>query len=462
MASATGSTTPPAADRAGRLTPRRKVGLRHRIVLLAVTAATLATTLFGLPLAIAAAHNYRNDERHELERLADRAAITVSADVVRGRNRQALPHGSRTTPVGLYDDAGQRTRGTGPARADAVVRSALRGTVANGQADSELLVAVPISDGGRVVGVIRVGTPTSEVNRRTAITWLLMFGLGCVAIGLTWLLARRQARRLAAPLEDVAAAAQRLGEGDFSARAGATAIPEIDAVAGAVNTTAQRLGELVARERAFSADASHQLRTPLTGLRLGLETALSGPDDELRPAIGSAIDGADRVSRTVDDLLTLARDTTGSRGTVDVAAVVQEVRRTATPLLTAAGRTIETSAEDGVAAAQASPAAIRQVLAVLVDNAVRHGAGTVRITVRDAANAVAVDVGDEGRGITGDTEAIFLRRTRADSGHGIGLALARTLAEAEGGRLELSNATPPRFTLLLRAHDTAGDGPDEG
>ena len=310
--------------------------------------------------------------------------------------------------------------------------------------------------------MIRVGTPTSEVNRRTAITWLLMFGLGCVAIGLTWLLARRQARRLAAPLEDVAAAAQRLGEGDFSARAGATAIPEIDAVAGAVNTTAQRLGDLVARERAFSADASHQLRTPLTGLRLGLETALSGPDDELRPAIGSAIDGADRVSRTVDDLLALARDTTGSRGTVDVAAVVQEVRRTATPLLAAAGRTIETSAEDGVAAAQASPAAIRQVLAVLVDNAVRHGAGTVRITVRDAANAVAVDVGDEGRGITGDTEAIFLRRTRADSGHGIGLALARTLAEAEGGRLELSNAMPPRFTLLLRAHDTAGDGPDEG
>lgn len=435
--------------------------MRHRIVLLAVIAATLATTLFGFPLAIAAAHNYRNDERNELERLADRAAIAVSADVVRGRNGRALPPSSGTSPVGLYDDAGRRTKGTGPARADAVVRSALGGDVANGQVDSELLVAVPISDGGHVVGVIRVGTPTSEVNRRTAVTWLLMVGLAFVAIGLTWLLARRQARRLAAPLEDVAAAAQLLGEGDFSARAGPTAVPEIDAVAGAVNTTAQRLGDLVARERAFSADASHQLRTPLTGLRLGLENALSGPDDELRPAIGSAIDGADRVSRTVDDLLALARDTTGGRGTVDVAGVVAEVRRTATPVLAAAGRAIETSVEDGVAAALASPAAIRQVLAVLVDNAVRHGAGTVRITVRDAANAVAVDVGDEGRGITGDAEAIFVRRTHADSGHGIGLALARTLAEAEGGRLELSSAAPPRFTLLLRAPDTAGGEPGE-
>ncbi len=467
MASATGSTIPPTADRGADRPTRPGLGMRHRIVLLAVTAAALATTLFGLPLAIAAAHTYRSDERDELERVADRAAIAVSADVVRGRGGSALPRQSRTELIGLYDDAGRRTTGRGPAGPDAVVRSALHGNIANGQVGSELLVAVPISDGHRVIGVVRVGTPTSEVNRRTAITWLLMFGLGCVAIGVTWLLARRQARRLAAPLEDLAAAAERLGDGDFSARAAATAVPELDAVATAVNTTAERLGSLVARERAFSADASHQLRTPLTGLRLGLEAALSGPDRNLRPAVGSAMAGADRLARTIDDLLALARDTGGGRATVDVGAVVEEVRRTAAPLLARSGRAIETSVEDGLPRALASPAAVRQVLAVLVDNAVQHGAGTVRIRARDAARAVAVDVSDQGRGITGDTEGIFVRRAASGAGHGIGLALARTLAEAEGGRLALSSPAPPRFTLLLRSEestagrdeDRAGPGP---
>ena len=430
--------------------------MRHRIVLLAVTAAVLATTLFGLPLAIAAAHTYRTDERDELERVADRAAIAVSADVVRGRGGAALPRQSRSELVGLYDDAGRRTAGRGPAGPDAVVRSALHGDIANGQVGSELLVAVPIIDGRKVIGVVRVGTPTSEVNRRTAITWLLMVGLGFVAIGLTWLLARRQARRLAAPLEDLSGVAQRLGDGDFSARAAATAVPELDSVASALNTTAERLGSLVARERAFSADASHQLRTPLTGLRLGLEAALSGPDRELRTAVGSAITGTDRLARTIDDLLALARDTS-SGATVDVGAAVEEVRRTAAPVLAGSGRTIETSVEDGLPRALASAAAVRQVLAVLVDNAVQHGAGTVQVRARDVADAIAVDVSDQGRGITGDAGEIFVRRAASGAGHGIGLALARTLAEAEGGRLSLSAAAPPRFTLLLRSEESAGE-----
>jgi signal transduction histidine kinase len=98
----------------------------------------------------------------------------------------------------------------------------------------------------------------------------------------------------------------------------------------------------------------------------------------------------------------------------------------------------------------ASAAAVRQVLTVLLDNAVVHGAGPVTVTVRDVGGAVAVEVGDEGPGMPEDGGDLFSRRPRAD-GHGIGLALARRLAEAEGGHLRLARPAPPVFALLLPA-----------
>jgi signal transduction histidine kinase len=107
----------------------------------------------------------------------------------------------------------------------------------------------------------------------------------------------------------------------------------------------------------------------------------------------------------------------------------------------------------------ASPAAVRQILAVLVDNAATHGRGNVRLTVRDAGDAIAVDVADEGPSLTVPSSQLFARRGASASGHGIGLALARRLAEAEGGRLRLSASQPPTFTLLIPA--LGDDRPDE-
>jgi len=96
----------------------------------------------------------------------------------------------------------------------------------------------------------------------------------------------------------------------------------------------------------------------------------------------------------------------------------------------------------------ASQAAVRQVVDVLLDNAVVHGAGTVTLSLRDAGGAVAIDVADEGPG-PADPEEAFRRRGDSAAGHGIGLALARSLAEAEGGRLRLTRPRPPVFSLLL-------------
>ena len=102
-----------------------------------------------------------------------------------------------------------------------------------------------------------------------------------------------------------------------------------------------------------------------------------------------------------------------------------------------------------VAAPRASAVAVRQVLAVLVDNATVHGRGTVTLTVREAADAMAIDVADEGPGVREPEHVLFARRPETGDAHGIGLALARRLAEAEQGRLKLTRPSPPVFTLLL-------------
>lgn len=264
--------------------------------------------------------------------------------------------------------------------------------------------------------------------------------------------ARRVARR--SPPGGIVRKARRLGDGDFTTRTRRAGIPpEIDSVGADLDTTAERIGALVARERAFTADASHQLRTPLTGLRLGLETALDDPDADLRQAIDAAIRSADGLHRTVEDLLALARDVRSDDPLVDVHEIIDDTddhwRRT----LATQKRALKVEVGPGPVLARASAAAIRQILGVLLDNAVVHGAGLVTIRLRDAAGALAVDVIDEGDGITGPTPDLFARRSNRGGsppgGYGIGLALARSLAEADGGRLTLRDTRPTTFTLLL-------------
>jgi signal transduction histidine kinase len=313
--------------------------------------------------------------------------------------------------------------------------------------NGQLVVAAPVTDGDRVTGVVRAASNYSGVRMRIAGTWAAMLGLGLLAISATWLVARRQARRLAAPLEALSRTAAQLGGGNFGVRTAPSGIAEIDAAGTSLDTTAARLGAMVGRERAFSADASHQLRTPLTGLRLGLETALDSPGADLRVAATAAIDAADRLEQTIEDLLSLAREPVPDGTPLELAELAREVEQTWGPVLATQGRTLRINVHPDTPVSRAAPAAVRQVLAVLLDNAARHGAGRVTLTVRDAGGVLAFDVADEGPGVDGASPL----PSRPDNGHGpgIGLSLARGLAEAEGGRLRVSRPAPPVFTLLL-------------
>ncbi|MDT7728827.1 MAG: hypothetical protein QOI21_5403 [Actinomycetota bacterium] len=429
--------------------------MRRRIVTLAVVAAMLAIGLFGLPFAFIVARYYLDDERAEIERAADSAALAMSDDLSDPSRTPVLPATAADSNVGLYTPDGRLRLGTGPATADVVVMGARDTDLSSGKVGGDLVVAVPITNGATLTGIVRAASPQSELDRRNRLTWLAMLGLATVAVGATWLIARSLAARLARPLEKLSASAERLGEGDFTVRTHRAGIPEIDQVADALDTTAERIGKTLDRERAFSADASHQLRTPLTGLRMQLEDALETPDGDLRRAITSAITSADRLESTIDDLLTLARETPSPRSVLDLDGLLDEVRQSWSGLLAARGRELRIESGD-TPPPVAAAAAVRQVLGVLLDNAVTHGRGVVTVTVRDAGDAVAIDVTDEGTGVSGDLD-LFARGWSTGSGNGIGLALARSLAEAEGGRLRLTTPAPPTFTLLLPAGSRKGD-----
>ena len=433
--------------------------MRRRIVVLAVLAAVLATSLFGIPLAYYAAQFYLDDERTELERVADVAAISVASDLAVHRETTDLPRGAADIDLGLYDLGGHRVTGNGPAAPDRPALKAFTGVVASeNDLNGKLVVAVPVTDGDAVTGVVRAASNYSGVRLRILGTWAAMLGLDIAAIGATLLVARRQARRLAAPLETLSRTAAQLGGGNFGARTQPTGIPEIDAAGRSLDTTAARLGAMVSRERAFSADASHQLRTPLTGLRLGLETALERPETDLRAAAAAAIDAADRLEQTIEDLLTLAREPERDGTPLELDELTREIERTWQPVLEAQGRTLRLDVQADTPVCTAAPAAVRQVLAVLLDNATRHGVGGVTLRVRDAGGALAFDVADEGPGVEGGDA--LPRRLDESRGPGIGLTLARGLAEAEGGRLRLSQPVPPVFTLLLPAVPDSSDDCD--
>jgi signal transduction histidine kinase len=263
-------------------------------------------------------------------------------------------------------------------------------------------------------------------------------------------LASWMSSRLVAPIEGLAGLALRLGDGDFGARVTPAGVPEIDRAGGALNRTAARLGELVARERSFTADVSHQLSTPLTGLRLALESAQLTPGADQEAAISDALDEVERLQTTVATLLRVARNSQPADATpCDAGSVSTAVADRYRGALAALGRPLRVDVEPGLTAARCSAEVLQEILAVLVDNASRHGAGTVSIAVRGAGAGVVVEVIDEGAGVA-DPSRLFHRQAPDAAGHGIGLALARSLAEAHGGRLELTRAAPhPRFTVAL-------------
>ncbi|MFE3883053.1 ATP-binding protein [Streptomyces lydicus] len=436
--------------------------MRRRILRAVIAAVVCAVVLFCVPLAVATLRLYRQDEVRALQQLADRVAVTVPADVHHPRDPMELPRVEQDRQVGVYDDRARRVVGAGPAAGDQPVRDALAGRASSSRGGGRLVATVPVGSGERVRAAVRASAPADGPWHRARVTWAGMGALAVVAVGVAAVVGIRSSRRLAYPMEALAATAGRLEGGELSARAGVSGLPEADAVATALNRAAARIEELLRRERAFSADASHQLRTALTRVRLELESGLAeggaakrepSAEPDPRGALRTALASLTAMETTIEDLLSLARDVP-ERAPLDIEALLADAERRWHGELAAAGRPLRVTVESPLPDAVGSARAGRQVLDVLLANALLHGAGTVTVTVRDAAGVPAVDVVDEGPGLPEGVDVFARRQGRnsaaAGGGHGIGLALARSLVEAEGGRLRVSRRAPhPCFTWLV-------------
>jgi len=411
--------------------------VRRRVLKVALTAVAVAVLLLGIPLAFAVQHIVTNDERLGLERLALRTALTVSPGF-RAGDPVELPAAPDGTELGVYDARGARVTGTGPAGLESGATPALKGSVVGADAGERLVAAVPVADGERVIGVVRAAAPESVVQLRTG-GWLVALAAACVFAALiAAAFAARQSTRLVAPVTALARAAHALGAGDFGVRQDASGVAELDAAGEALNRTAARLGETIERERAFTAHASHQLRTPLTQIQLELERGLERGGDALGESVRAAMTTADQLSRTIDDVLDVTR-ARPAPAPFPVEELLEECRGTWQGPLARDDRPLRVVVDEPLLVAASLPA-VRQILTVLLDNAFRHGSGTVTIRCRESHGAVAVDVVDEG-----DPQML-------SDGDGLGLTLARSLASAEQGRLLLDRSGPgTRFTVLLPA-----------
>ena len=360
-------------------------------------------------------------------------------------------------------DIGQRFATSGRPE----VRDALDATASVGVRDSQdlgaeiVVAAAPVIDGGALVGAVRTSRDVAQAQRnvtRATFAIVAVAGAGLLAgLALAFVLAGSLAR----PLSRLAAAAQRLGRGDLHTRTGLDAgTDEVGELTRSFDEMAGRLERTMVAQREFVANASHQLRTPLTGMKLRLGSAMAITDDKaVRNELAAADSEVERLAGIVQRLLVMAKEVEEGQAThVDLAdAVTRGVERWHDRAARAGASISQTG---GPVVALASPSDIDQVLDVLVDNAVSYAPGPVEVrTTRDGARATLV-VHDHGGGIPSDqlakvSERFYRGSNASTGGSGLGLAIAKELVERWGGTIAVTSPDDDgtRVEIVLRAVD---------
>lgn len=346
------------------------------------------------------------------------------------------------------------------------IDSALNGLPITGERDSELLggrmlfVAVPIHEGGSVSGALRLTYPVSSVDSIVMSRLRVVFVSGLltllIAIGAAIWLAGVVSRRLRL----LHAATEQLASGNLQSRVQAIdgGAPELRALETAFNTMASRLQTLVESQQAFASDASHQLRTPLTALRLRLENTAAVVHDPTATAeaIDQAVNEVQRLQLLVDGLLALARleGAATARESIDVDAVISERVDLWAPLAAERGVQLDTSITSGLHV-EAVPNALEQILDSYLDNALEVApiGSTVTLLTVVHESSVEFHVMDEGRGLAeSERHRAFDRFWRGGSdgsGTGLGLAIAARLAQVSGGTVRLDANIPSGVDAVL-------------
>jgi signal transduction histidine kinase len=431
------------------------VSLRTRLVLALAYVLVLAVVALEVPLILSVRDRVDAEVRSQALGQATLVAATLSDDLEGDARRVAIQAArtarGRVIVVGrrgrlLADSAGEGRigddYGSRPEIAAALSGRVFRERRHSDTLDADLLAtAVPVTRGTRVVGAVRVTQDVGAVSRATrrSIAGLIAIGLMVLVLGLG--AGALIAGQIAGPLRRLDFAARRVAEGDLSARARVEGSAEQRRLARTFNDMTARIERLVAVQRDFVADASHQLRTPLSGLRLRLEEArAAAAEPEARDEIDAGLDELDRLAAMVAALLALSQagEADAPAESVDLA---EAARRAAARWDGAEGARVRADA-DGALPARCPPGELARALDALIENAIRYGGGEVVVAARPGS----LEVRDHGPGLAPDEIArVFERFHRGQAGRngspgtGLGLPIARELARRWGGEVELAN-----------------------
>lgn len=410
--------------------------MRRRLITSTLSVVLIVIAVFGVSLLVVETRAIEDSAEDSLQAEAARLVSDVESRI------------AAEEPV-----TAEEMESSAPADSYVVIEVAGQRPIKLGEKpEGGVIEATQTGEHGEVVTVQQPSSVVSDEITRMATIILVVSLLAAVAAAL---LAVHQARRVAAPLTDLAETAERLGSGDPRPRHRRYGVEELDRVADVLDASAERIARMLTAERRLAADASHQLRTPLTALSMRLEEIVVTEDDAIvKEEACIALAQVERLTDVVERLLTNSRDVrSGSALGFDVDEVVRQQIEEWKPAFRGAGRALVHSGREGLRAV-GTPGAVAQVLATLVENALMHGDGTVAIRTRTTGNQVVVEVTDGGPGVPPELGSrVFERTVSGRNSTGLGLAVARDLAEADGGRLELLQAKPPIFALFLSRED---------
>jgi signal transduction histidine kinase len=465
---------------------RHRIPIRGRIALFGAAVVALTVLIFSLLVYVLVERSLYSQQDSDLSRRGDIywASLERGSGLPRGPFRFPVDLNSSIEPlIEVFDSQGTAVawsatiQGIAPQMPSSVLESAssTHGVIATATPDHGPLMRVYVRAvnvrGLGVSGYVLVGQPLGSIQGQLdglrlfliAGAWLSLLA----AAAASWFVAGRALR----PLDAMASTAEDIGETqDLSRRLPVSSTnDEVGRLQRSFNQMLrqledayQRLRSALIAQRRFVADASHELRTPLTTIRGNVGLLLKRDDittDDRVAALNDIAGESERMSRMVQDLLTLARADAGyhlEKETVDLRPIVQDVSRQAQAL--EPNRRVELL--DGQPAViRGNADAIKQLLWILIDNAFRHTSedGRVLVTLRAGGQSAALVVSDNGRGIPADDlERIFERFYQSDTartgeGTGLGLAIARWIAQEHGGKISAANNPQggAAFTVVL-------------
>ena len=400
--------------------------MKGRLLRSTLTIALVAVVTLGVPLLLLARHEVFSSARESLRQQATSVAAGVEDRLDQG------------LPVGLdrYADAfqarhiivvgpnGDRTT-AGPVLTGSLLQSAVHGA-------------------GYTITV--QAQRSSTANRARAYS-LLVIALALLAVVTAVGLALWQARRLVAPLSGLVDRADALGRGEFAPQPMVSGIAEIDTVSHVLERSARQIAAMMEQQRNFASDAAHQLRTPLTGIGLRLDELGRIGDADVRQEAEDAQAQVERLDRVISALLARARGDAAAPVLLDLGELIVHEAPVWDHALEQEGRSLQLDLPKGLVV-RARREHVAGVLGCLLDNALHHGSGDVVVRAVASHGEARVEVADQGAGVPPALAAhVFDRRVTGGVGTGIGLALARSLAEAEGGELLLVTGSTFRLTL---------------